>query len=67
MNCKECRFMGTYSDTKNNFCWRFPPQVISKTSGFFGSSWTDSDSSRHPIVEPDDYCGEFKAKDKGKP
>jgi len=49
--CKECRFYKQYSDV-NGSCRRFPPIVTNGTQmrGYF------------PIVEYDDWCGEFEAK-----
>lgn len=54
--CKDCN----YFVTKNHegLCYRYPPRILAANSrGTFGRCF-------HPSVNRNDFCGEFKPKDK---
>ena len=54
--CKNCEYYFS------GFCWRYPPQIYVITNERDGGDQRFDD---HPIVEVDDWCGEFKAKEVG--
>lgn len=50
-NCTSCEYFSP------NQCNRFPPMIYK-----FGDQ-----TAKHPQVDPNDYCGEFKLKESLKP
>lgn len=58
--CKNCKFYFPDGWTTKGKCRRYPPQVIVRdASGFLSDG---SSESQFPIVNPADWCGEFKQK-----
>ena len=56
--CKNCKFYLS-SWTSKGKCRRFPPQVVNDGGGLLSSGEVES---KFPVVNPADWCGEFKQK-----
>ena len=68
-NCTQCRFSRTFDREDNTridrFCQRYPPALLPDVSGGGNSDGIDIEttpSTTFPLVEDDDWCGEFQLK-----
>ena len=57
-HCSKCRFFSKrYTDHRGD-CRRYPPTVLPLTDLIVNFK------QKHPQMQPDDWCGEFRFKDK---
>ena len=55
VDCNNCVFFSSIRPLTNGECKRYPPVIVAGT--------IPSDVCTHPIVHPNDWCGEFKPKE----
>lgn len=59
--CETCRFWEPYNDF--GYCRRFPPVNLAVNRDNYHESDHPPLEAAQPATEPDDWCGEWKAKD----